>query len=132
MIPDDISPPLGKEVVTTTYVDANLYNDLITGHAAIGSLHLVNSTPVDWYSKCQQALLRLQYGSEFVAARIATDQVIDLYLVITDLLLPVQQLIILDLTSSTMFCHTTMFERQLQQRFLHSSIRMGQRIQLIY
>jgi len=52
LIADDITPPLGKEVVTTTYVDANLYHDLITGYAATGILHLVNTTPIDWYSKC--------------------------------------------------------------------------------
>ncbi len=78
MIPDDIPPPLGKEVVTTTYVDANLFHDLITGHAATGILHLVNGNPVDWYSKCQATVETATYGSEFVAARIATNQVIDL------------------------------------------------------
>jgi len=79
LIADDIPPPLGKEVVTTTYVDANLYHDLITGRAATGILHLVNGTPIDWYSKCQATVETATYGSEFVAARIATDQVIDLH-----------------------------------------------------
>jgi len=78
LIPDDIPTPLGKEVVTTTYVDANLYHDLITRRAATGILHLVNGTPVDWYSKKQATVETAMYGSEFVAARIATDQVIDL------------------------------------------------------
>jgi len=76
LIADDILPPLGKEVVTTTYVDANLYHDLITGQAATDILHLVNGTPIDWYSKCQATVETATYGSEFVAARIATDQVI--------------------------------------------------------
>ena len=31
LIPDDMPMPLGKPVITTTYVDANLYHDLITG-----------------------------------------------------------------------------------------------------
>jgi hypothetical protein len=39
--------PLGKAVVTTTYVDANLYHDLITGRAVTGVLHLVNGTSID-------------------------------------------------------------------------------------
>jgi hypothetical protein len=30
-IPDDMPEPLGKPVVLTTYVDANLYHDMITG-----------------------------------------------------------------------------------------------------
>ncbi len=78
-IPDYILPPRGEEIVTTTYVDANQYHDLITGHAAIGILHHVNDTPIDWYSKCQATIETATYGSEFLAARIATDQVIDLH-----------------------------------------------------
>ena len=79
-IPDNEPPPLGRKVFTTTYVDANLYHDLITGCAATGILHLVNGTPVDWYSKRQATVETTAYGSEFVAARIATDQIIDLRL----------------------------------------------------
>jgi len=44
LMADDILPPLGKEVVTTTYVDAKQYHDLITSHAATGILHLVNNS----------------------------------------------------------------------------------------
>jgi hypothetical protein len=38
----DAPPPLGKRVVLTTYVDANLYHDLITGRALTGILHMLN------------------------------------------------------------------------------------------
>ena len=77
-IPSDAPEPLGKEVVLTTYVDANLYHDLITGRALTGILHLLNGTPIDWYSKCQATVETATYGSEFVTARIATEQIIDL------------------------------------------------------
>ena len=77
-IPDDTPSPLGKEVVTTTYVDANLYHDIITGCAANGILHFLNGTPADWYSKRQHTVESATYGSEFVSARQATDQIIDL------------------------------------------------------
>jgi hypothetical protein len=70
--------PLGKPVVTTTYVDANLYHDLVTGRAVTGVLHLVNGTPIEWFSKRQATVETATYGSEFVAARIATEQIIDL------------------------------------------------------
>jgi hypothetical protein len=30
-VPDDAPPPLGKRVVFTAFVDANLYHDLISG-----------------------------------------------------------------------------------------------------
>jgi hypothetical protein len=77
-IPNDVPKVLGNPVVTTTYVDANLMHCLVTGRSATGILHLVNGTPIEWYSKRQSTVETATYGSEFVAARIATDQVIDL------------------------------------------------------
>ena len=71
-------------------LDANLYHDLITGNAATGILHLVNGTPVDWYSKRQATVETATYGSEFVAAHIATDQVIDLRTTLRYLGVPVK------------------------------------------
>jgi len=79
-IPDDIPTPLGNPVLTTTYVDANLYHCLLTGRATTGILHLLNGTPVEWFSKRQSTVETATYGSEFVAARIATDQIIDLHI----------------------------------------------------
>ena len=78
IVPEDIPEPLGNEVVTTTYVDANLYHDMLSGRAVTGILHLLNGTPIDWYSKRQGTVETATYGSEFVAARIATDQIVDL------------------------------------------------------
>jgi hypothetical protein len=77
-LPHNMPVPLGKPVVTTTYVDANLYHDLVTGRAVTGVLHLVNGTPIEWFSKRQATVETATYGSEFVAARIATEQIIDL------------------------------------------------------
>ena len=71
-VPHDVPTPLGKEVITITYEDINLYHDMITGHAVTGILHLMNSTLIDWYSKRQDTIETATYGSEFVAARIAT------------------------------------------------------------
>ena len=77
IIPDDLPEPLGKPVVLTTYVDANLYHDWLTGRSVTGILHLVNQTPFDWYSKKQSTVETATYGSEFSAARVATDQIMD-------------------------------------------------------
>jgi len=78
LIPDGCPTPMGKSVTLVTYVDANLYHDMVSGRAVTGVLHLVNGTPIEWYSKRQATVETATYGSEFVAARIATDQVIDL------------------------------------------------------
>ena len=67
---------MGKPVTLTTYVDANLYHDLLTGRSVSGIIHLINKTPFDWYSKKQATVETATYGSEFTAARIATDQII--------------------------------------------------------
>jgi hypothetical protein len=78
LLPPDMPEPLGQEVMTITYEDANLYHDMLTGRAVTGVLHMINGTPVDWYSKRQDTVETATYGSEFVAARIATEQIIDL------------------------------------------------------
>ena len=51
MIPEDAPIPRGRYVVTTTYVDANLHHDHVTGRSLIGIPHFVNSTPIDWFFK---------------------------------------------------------------------------------
>ena len=78
IIPDDAPEPLGKMVVLTHYVDANLMHDMVTGRSMTGILHLLNKTPVDWFSKKQSTVETATYGSEFLAARTCIEQVIDL------------------------------------------------------
>ena len=80
IIPDDIPEPLGKSVVTTMYLDANLLHCLATGRSVSGILHLLNKTPVDWFSKKQNTVETATYGSEFTVARIGVDQQIDIRL----------------------------------------------------
>ena len=41
-------------------------------------MHMLNKTPVDCFSKKQNTVESATYGSEFTAARIAVDQIIDL------------------------------------------------------
>ena len=77
-LPQDMPVPKGKPVIMSTYVDANLLHDMTTGRAATGILHMVNGTPIDYYSKRQATVETATYGSEFVAAKIATEQVMDL------------------------------------------------------
>jgi hypothetical protein len=78
LLPKDAPKPLGKAVTTITYTDANLYHDMLTGRSVTGILHLCNQTLVDWYSKRQATVESATFGSEFTAARIAVDQIVDL------------------------------------------------------
>ena len=70
--------PFGKAVVTTATMDAHLNHCLATGKSLTGCLHFVNKTPVDWYSMKQATVETATYGSEFVAAKTATEQIMDI------------------------------------------------------
>jgi hypothetical protein len=78
MMAADYPIPLGKPVVHSTFVDANLYHDLVNGKSVTGIMHLFNKTLIDWYTKKQSTVETATYGSEFVAARTAMEQIIDL------------------------------------------------------
>ena len=73
IIPNNCPKPLGKSVTTTTTLDANLLKCLATGFSLTACLHFCNQTPTDWYSKKQAAVETATYGSEFVAAKTATE-----------------------------------------------------------
>ena len=77
-LPHDMPIPKGKVMRTTTYEDANLYHDMVTGRSVTGILHLLNQTPIYWHSKRQGRVQTATYGSEFMAARTASEQIIDL------------------------------------------------------
>ena len=77
-LPEDAPTPRGKGVQTTSYVDANLMHDILSGRSMTGILHLLNCTPVDWYSKLQTTVETATFGSEYVAARTCTEQIMDL------------------------------------------------------
>ena len=84
----DIPEPKGKHVITTT--DAKLHHDQVTGRAVTACLHLVNVTPSHWHTERQATVKTATFGSEFVAARIATDQIIDLSYTLMYLGVPVR------------------------------------------
>jgi hypothetical protein len=77
-IPSDAPAALGVSPTTMAYVDADHAHDQITRRSVTGVLLLVNGMPIRWYSKRQQTVETSSYGSELVAARIATDHIIEL------------------------------------------------------
>ena len=89
-IPHNIPKPLGKHVQTTHYVEANLHHDLATGKAVTAVLHFLNQTPIDAYTKRQSTVETATYGSEFVAARTAVDQIIDIRITLRYLGVPIR------------------------------------------
>ena len=77
-LPKDAPPPLGKRVVLTHYFDANLMHDVLSGKAVTGIFHLMNKTPMMWFSKKQATSETATYGSEFIACRTCLEQIIDI------------------------------------------------------
>ncbi len=77
-IPYNMPEPKGNLCRTTTFVDANLMHDVITGRSCTGILHCLNQTPIDWFGKRQPQVESATYGSEFYAARTAVEQIMDL------------------------------------------------------
>ena len=80
--PNDAPRPMGKKVVQSTYVDANLMHNVVSGHSVTGVLHLLNQTPIDYYTRKQATVETSTYGSEFVAARTAVQQIQDMRLML--------------------------------------------------
>ena len=62
----------------THNVDGNRMHYITTYQSVTGILHMINKSPLDWYSKKQGALETATYVSEFVAAHICVVQIIDL------------------------------------------------------
>ena len=77
-LPANMPSPRGRLVRTTTFFDANLMHDVITGRSCTGVLHLLNQTPSSWFSSRQGQVETATYGSEFMAARQAVEQIIDI------------------------------------------------------
>mmetsp|Transcript_21451 Transcript_21451/g.24853 ORF Transcript_21451/g.24853 Transcript_21451/m.24853 type:complete len:369 (+) Transcript_21451:205-1311(+) len=74
----ELPEPKGMPIVMTTYVDANLLHDYVTGRSCTGIIHLFNKTVMDWFSKLQNNVETATYGSEFTGLRTAVDQIHDL------------------------------------------------------
>ena len=67
-----------KREIITTFLDANLLHDVVTGKSVTAVLHFVNTTPTDRFLKRQATVETPTYGSEFVPAKTAMEQIMDL------------------------------------------------------
>jgi hypothetical protein len=77
-LPPDMPVPKGKPVTITCFVDADHAHDVVTRRSVTGILMMRNSTPITWLSKRQKTVETSSYGSELVAARVATEMIIEM------------------------------------------------------
>ncbi len=50
-LPPDMPTPLGEQMTTTCYVDADHAHDTVTRRSVSGIILFLNGLPVKWYSK---------------------------------------------------------------------------------
>lgn len=89
-IPYDVPTSRGKLVKTTMFYDANLLFDFVTGRSETGIIHLLNKTPIDWFCKKQNTVETSTFGSEFNAARIAVEQILEIRTTLRYLGIPIE------------------------------------------
>jgi hypothetical protein len=77
-LPPDMPTAFGKKARITVYVDADHAHDTVTRRSVTAILLFINNTPMQWYSKRQRTVETSTYGAELVAARIATDMIIEM------------------------------------------------------
>ena len=84
--------PKGAMVRLSTYKDADLMHCKVTGRSCSGILHFLNQTPIHWFSKLQGTVEAATFGSEFVAGRIATDQIIEFRGTLRSMGVPIEEM----------------------------------------
>ena len=52
----------------SSFANANLMHDVVTGRSASGILEFINQTPIDWFSEQQGQVETATYGSKFMVA----------------------------------------------------------------
>ena len=89
-LPPNMPEPRGKPVTITTFIDANLMHDMVTGRSVTGIIHMMNKTPIEWFCKRQNQVETATYGSEFMALRIGVEQIMELRYMLRMLGVPVE------------------------------------------
>ena len=133
IIPNNCPKHLGKSVATTTTLDANLLHCLATGASLTAYLHFCNQTPTDWYSKKQATVETATYGSDFVAAKTATEQIMDLSYTLRYLGVPIKSKSHMfgdnrSVVTSATFPHSTLSKRHNILAFHRVSEAIGVKI----
>ena len=77
-IPRDMLKAFGKAARLTVYVDADHASDKVTRRSVTGIIVFLNNTPIRTFSKRQKTVETSTYGAEMVAARIATDIILEI------------------------------------------------------
>ena len=78
-LPRHMPEARGKPVMIRAYVDANHAGNLANRRSHSGILIYVNNAPILWFSKRQNTVESSSFGSEYIALRIVTDMIENLW-----------------------------------------------------
>jgi hypothetical protein len=70
-----VPKPRGDPVSVCCFVNANRADNVVPRRSHTGTLIFTNRAPASWFSKKQNAVESSAFGSEFMALRIATEQI---------------------------------------------------------
>ena len=68
-LPHDMPESLGREMIITFYVDANLAGNKLTRQSRTGFIVFCNQAPIYWYSKKQGCIETRTFGAKFMAMK---------------------------------------------------------------
>ena len=74
-LPHDMPEPLGREMIITVYVDADLAGNKLTRRSRTGFIIFLNQAPVYWYSKKQGCIETGTFGAELTAMKTCCEYV---------------------------------------------------------
>jgi len=92
-------------------------HNCVTGRSCTGILHFLNGTPIDWFAKRQTQVETATYGSEFVSARTAIEQLVDLRYSLRMLGVPVEREVYLFGDNESVVNSATIPHSQLAKRW---------------
>ena len=77
-VPDNAPPPRGASVQINIYVDSDHAGNKVTRRSQTGILIFLNMAPISWFSKRQNTVESSTFGSELIALKIASEQIMGL------------------------------------------------------
>ena len=119
-IPSNAPEPLGKAVQMNCFVDSDHAGDRLTRRSHTGILIYLNKAPIIWFSKKQSTVESSTFGSEFVALRIAAEQIISLRYKLRMMGIPIDGFTNVFCDNESVFKNASLAESRLTKK--HNSI----------
>ena len=119
-VPPNAPEPRGKAVQINCFVDSDHAGDRITRRSHTGIIMYINKSPISWFTKRQNTVESSTFGSEFVALRIAAEQIISLRYKLRMFGIPVEGFANVFCDNESVFKNATLAESRLKKK--HNSI----------